>query len=343
MLEGTGKWLAWLFAATLYGVAAPAARAQWSVPSRTESADARPALVARDAADGPPPASLHRLRNVSQLVTSPLGPGHSEPPLVRAPQLEPASESPWHWQFLPVGLIYRSYLAGEKEPRFGSSFLHQPGEGWFWEAQVGGRVGIVRYGDDDPIAPRGFQVDLEGGAFPRLNLRHAEDVDAVDFRIGLPLTWRLGNWAIKLGYAHVSSHVGDEFLIRNPGFQRINYVRDSVVLGAVYHATNAFRLYGEIGYAFHLSGGAKPVELQFGAEYSPLYVLSSPFAAVNGHLREEMNFSGGLNVMAGWQWRGPANGRLLRIGLQYFNGKSMQYSFFSESEQLLGLGAWLDF
>ena len=44
----------------------------------------------------------------------------------------------------------------------------------------------------------------------------------------------------------------------------------------------------------------------------------APFAALNFHLREEFNFGGGVNVMAGWRWRGADNGRLFRIGLQYY-------------------------
>jgi hypothetical protein len=68
----------------------------------------------------------------------------------------------------------------------------------------------------------------------------------------------------------------------------------------------------------------------------------SPFAAANVQLFEEHDFGGSLNLMAGWQWRSEISNRLLRVGLQYFNGKSSQFAFYNESEQLLGLGVWLD-
>lgn len=255
----------------------------------------------------------------------------------------PQGSSERTWQFLPPWLIYHSYLAGEKEPRFGSAFLNQSGGDWIWDIALGGRVGLLRYGTPASDDPRAFQIDIEGAALPRLNLAHKEDVDAVDFRAGLPITWRRGNWAFKTGYYHLSSHVGDEFLVRHPGFQRINYVRESLLFGAVYHFSDAFRAYGEMGYAFARSGGAQPLEFQFGVEYSPLYQFSAPFAAINGHLRQEVDFGGSVNVMAGWQWRSLTTQRLLRVGLQYYNGKSMQYEFFRQSEQLIGLGLWLDF
>jgi hypothetical protein len=37
------------------------------------------------------------------------------------------------------------------------------------------------------------------------------------------------------------------------------------------------------------------------------------------------------------------SGRLLRIGLQYYNGKSIQYEFFDEDQQLFGYGIWVDY
>ena len=34
---------------------------------------------------------------------------------------------------------------------------------------------------------------------------------------------------------------------------------------------------------------------------------------------------------------------LLRLGVQYYNGKSSQYSFYDEFEEQLGFGIWYDF
>jgi len=67
-----------------------------------------------------------------------------------------------------------------------------------------------------------------------------------------------------------------------------------------------------------------------------------PFFAINGNLREEFDFSGGVNVVAGWQFHNSIR-RRLRFGVQYYNGKSLQYSFFNEHEELIGFGIWYDF
>ena len=243
--------------------------------------------------------------------------------------------------------MYRAYLAGEKEPRIGLSVLHDRSRGWLWESALGGRVGILRHGTRGGVNPEGWQIDLEGAALARVNPTMASaPLEATDYRMGVQWTQRTGPTAYKVGYYHISSHVGDEYLLLHPGFSRINYVRDSLVFGVTRDITPDAQVYGEIGYALGADGGAEPLEFQFGVQYNPLDdtgLRGAPFAAVNVHLREEVNFGGGINVMAGWRWRGADSGRLLRIGLQYYNGKSIQYSFYNEDQQLFGYGIWFDY
>jgi len=248
--------------------------------------------------------------------------------------------------FLPNGLLYRSYLAGEKEPRVGAVWLHQPEVGWIWEAAMGLRIGLLRYGTDDDVRPEGFQLDVEGAAFTRVDVGVGTDVDSIDFRTGFLMTWRSGRTALKGGTYHISSHIGDEYIERNPDFVRLDYVRDSFIGGATQDLTDTVSVYGEAGYAFKRQGGAEPWEVQFGVQYNPTERMGwtgRPFAAINAHLRQEFDFGGSLNIVAGWQWRSTETRRALRWGVQYFNGKALQYSFFDQHEQWTGTGIWLDF
>jgi len=252
----------------------------------------------------------------------------------------------WDWQGLPSGLIYHSYLAGVKEPRMASQWVIEKNHEEYWETELGGRVGVVRYGTDDAQHPQGWELDMEGAAFPRLNLQESESLTSVDFRFGLPLTYGYGNYQMKFGYYHICSHLGDQFMLQNPTFERVHYVRNALVWGHSYNWTDDIRLYAEAGWAFECSGGAKPWELQFGAEYSPAQPTYTwrprPFVAINTDLRQEVNFSGNFVLETGYQWRGEAN-HLFRAGLQYFTGKSDQYQFFNQYEEKIGLGLWYDF
>jgi hypothetical protein len=258
------------------------------------------------------------------------------------------NDDPWFSQVLPQGIIYRSYWAGVHEPRLGVQLIEESGAGDpFWDPTVGARVGIFRYGNDDPLHPQGWQLDVEGAAMARLTLDSQRDLDAVDFRGGVPLTYGIDNWQFKFGYYHLSSHLGDEYAIRNPGSldERVNYVRDALVLGVSHYPVEFMRLYAETAYAFNATGGAEPLEFQFGTELSRPGVTGprgTPFVAMNVHLREEHDFGGDFTAEAGWLWRGQT-GQVMRVGAFYFNGKSSQYQFYDDSQQQVGAGIWYDF
>jgi len=260
---------------------------------------------------------------------------------------DPAAVEAWTWQLLPDGLLWKSFLAGPKEPRISGALLYDTNRSqWVLDTTLGGRVGILRFGTSDSVRPEGWQLDVEGAAFPRLNVDEGEDLDSVDFRLGVPLTWRRGPYQFKFAYYHLSSHVGDEFLKRNPDFRRINFSRNALVLGVGYFPIQDLRLYAETGYGFLNDGGNKEWEFQFGFDYAPAAptgLRGSPFLAMNVHLRQEVDYGGGFNTMAGWAWRGARTGHLFRAGLQYFNGKTSQYEFFQQSEQLIGFGIWYDY
>ncbi len=263
-------------------------------------------------------------------------------------ECQPGCQQNLCWEVLPKGLIFKTYMAGEKEPRMQFvSFYDTKSQRKLWEAVLGGRVGLVRYSDPSISNGDAFQLDLEGAVFARvLPDEPSAMLEGSDYRVGLYGTWRQERWSYRAGYYHISSHVGDEFLIANPLFNRINYVRDSLLAGAAYQLDESTRVYGEVGYALGIEGGAKPLEFQFGAEYTPLpqtTFVGAPFAAVNGHLREDFNFSGGVNIVSGWGWQGVETKRRLRVGLNYYHGPSLQYEFFDRWENLVGGGIWVDY
>lgn len=257
-----------------------------------------------------------------------------------------SASGPWYWELLPDGLIWRSYMAGPREPRIALNTFSEGGSGdWLWDATLGGRRALLRYGNGNPQRPEGFEVQIEGAALVRLNLEQNRDVESSDFRVGVPFVYGVDNWQFKTGYYHLSSHLGDEYLNRVPGAARINYVRDAVFLGLSYYPNPALRLYGETAYAFYTSGGADPWEFQFGfelAEPGPTGCAGTPFVAANGHLRQEIDFGGDFTFQAGWLWRG-ATGSMLRTGVQYLTGKSNQYQFYNTSEEQVGFGVWYDY
>ncbi len=253
------------------------------------------------------------------------------------------SDGVWTWQILPTGLMYPSYLAGPREPRLGTQWVHEREQGWLWEGTIGAKVGLIRYGTENDLWPQGWQWDMEAATFPRLD--SIREVVSNDFRVGSFLTTRQGAWEAKLGYVHSCSHLGDEYMIRHHSFSRLNYVRDSIVLGVSLNLNTSFRIYSEADYAFWADDGAKPWAFQFGVDWSsiePTGARGAPFLAINTQLRQENDFGGNMTFQTGWQWRGRT-GHLFRIGMQYFNGMSDQWQFYDRFEEQLGGGIWYDF
>ena len=262
---------------------------------------------------------------------------------------------PWSWQLMPNNLIYTSYLAGPKEPRFGTVWYDDTTpppyattghEGWLWDSTLGGRASIARYGSDPVLHPQGFEVQIEGAAFVRLDPQDERDLRSADYRFGVPFVYGVGRWQTKLAYYHNSAHLGDEFMLKHPTFPRINYVRDCIVWGNSYYLYDWMRLYGEAGWAFFTAGGAKPWEFQGGVELiqaRPTGGQGAPFLAVNGFSRQELDWGGNVCVQTGWAWRGRRSEKLYRIGLEYLYGSDPQFQFAFANQNRYGAGMWYDF
>ena len=252
----------------------------------------------------------------------------------------------WTPQLLPQGTLYPAYLAGRKESRFQSIFTRDSDYGWLWDISLGGRVPLFRYGTEDAVQPEGFQIDMEGAALLRLDFERRRNLAATDYRAGLPITYGTRFWQLKTGYYHVSSHLGDNYLLDHFR-EKVHYVRDEIFLGIAFKPTSALRLYGEAGWAFNAGETTSPWEFQMGAEFSPVYSVErawrgAPFAAVHGHLFQELDFGGYVNSQIGWQWRKSDNG-LFRIGAEFYCGCDDQYQFHDTYQKKLGLGFWYDF
>jgi hypothetical protein len=262
-----------------------------------------------------------------------------------APVAPPNSPDFWYWRVLPEGVVWQSYWAGVHEPRLGGVAHKLNASTSLLDGSVGGRAALFRYGTEGVGRPQGLELQAEGAAFPRLNLDENWDLDATDFRVGFPLVYGRERWQAKFSYYHLSSHMGDEFAIREMALaDRINYSRDALTLALSFFPHPAWRFYAEADWAFYYDV-CEPWAFQFGVDVAKpgaTGAWGTPFFAVNGHIREEVNYGGNVVAQAGWLWRGNTS-QTLRIGLHYYNGKSSQFEFFDQFEEQIGGGLWYDF
>ncbi|MGA8164272.1 MAG: DUF1207 domain-containing protein [Waddliaceae bacterium] len=72
-----------------------------------------------------------------------------------------------------------------------------------------------------------------------------------DYYVGLPLTYAFCKWSFRLRVFHVSSHLGDEYMVNNPNLKRLNPSSETVDFFASYYLTKQIRLFAGVGYIVH--------------------------------------------------------------------------------------------
>ncbi len=144
---------------------------------------------------------------------------------------------------LPSTQLFAPLRADPKEARFFVSALQTD------SALRDTTVGAVGFGEHFGLVRRetasgeGWQLGISGAVFAQFDLEAASsDLINADYVIGLPLTWRRGDWSGRLRLYHQSSHLGDEFLLSAQP-QRVNLSFEAVEAIVAYDFGD-LRLYG---------------------------------------------------------------------------------------------------
>ncbi len=240
------------------------------------------------------------------------------------------------------------------------------GAAWrFHDDIIGSRVGAVKFGDPFPIfrwlnvgpCCGDLQLGFEGGAWaifkfgdPSLSQGACDGVALIntDFLAGIPLTYACGCWAFRLRFYHISSHLGDEFLVSMPVMARVNPSREALDFFASYQMTDAIRVYGGIGVNTRsdCTFTVKPLYFEYGAElrllgrrnlYQCLYI--QPYLAM--HIRNWQDLR--------WRFDGTYQmgievsklqglGRKARFFVEYHDGFSFEGQFSKMRTEYVSIG-----
>lgn len=150
---------------------------------------------------------------------------------------------------LPASYLFAPLRADPKEPRFFVSTLHAE------SAVRDTTLGAVGFGEQFGILRRetpaglGWQLGLSGAVFAQFDLEApSSDLINADYVIGVPLTWRQGDWSGRVRLYHQSSHLGDEFLLSTQP-QRVNLSFEAIET-LIARDFGGLRLYGGGEYLF---------------------------------------------------------------------------------------------
>ena len=252
------------------------------------------------------------------------------------------------YEIFPAQELFATLIADPRWPRF--SVSHQ----WYLDDDELGRVGATSFGETfalvrSPKADWGeWEIAFQAGVFSVFDLE-ADSFDLVnsDFLVGLSASHHLGDVTTMVRIYHQSSHLGDEFLLRNR-VDRVNLSFEVLDLLMSYEPWSWLRLYGGGGLILHREPDLDRGITQVGLE------LTSPTAFANGYLRplaaidlqhrEESDWKTDLSLRSGVQIEHPRLGsRRLQILGEFYSGRSPNGQFFERSIKTLGLGIHLGF
>jgi hypothetical protein len=259
---------------------------------------------------------------------------------------------------LPRGDVFCPLVADPKAARSFASILREDSD----SVTTSSTLNIVSVGIGDAFAlgrwngsrpGDGLQISLSAGVFAQFDLdTPSYDLLNADYVIGIPITMRAGWFSTRLRVYHQSSHLGDEYLLREPPARRdrenLSFESVEWILSA---DRGAFRLYGGGELLFNRSpedleryvahGGA---ELRPDVRILPLGSLGGfrLVAAADLKASQEHDWDPSLSARAGLEYDRAGNAdppaRRWGIFLQYYEGPSPYGQFFRESVKHAGLG-----
>jgi Protein of unknown function (DUF1207) len=245
---------------------------------------------------------------------------------------------------LPETELFAPLLADPRQPRFSMSYqdYHTPSKE-FSAASValGEYFGFARglFGESGSS-----QFGIQAAVFALFNLdAPSSDLVNADYWVGFPLSYRKGPWSFLVRLYHQSSHLGDEFLLGNPGVNRVNLSYEELE-GLASYEWERWRVYGGGGYLVHAEPDLAPKQLHGGVEYvRPRAAGRFDFvAAVDLRSSEELGWRTSRSYQAGLEFKG-ASTRRVRLMLEYYRGHSPNGQFYRESLRYTGLGLYFGF
>ena len=251
--------------------------------------------------------------------------------------------------FLPDGYLFGQLLADPRWPHFSLAYIYSLDDkelGSAGTANFGETLALYR--NQAPFDGQ-WEFGIQGGVFSLFDLEaKSKDLINADYVGGIFASYRAHDFSTILRVFHQSSHLGDEFLLRNRT-KRINLSYEGAEALVSYRFFQALRLYGGGGYLFDQEpSDLKPGRVQYGTEVESPWTYGSgalrPILAANLQNEEENNWSTNISVRGGIQFENWQLGhRKLQLLVEYFKGYSPNGQFYTRKIETIGLGAHLRF
>ena len=300
---------------------------------------------------------LVRLAPALLVIAVPLGAQNSAPH--RCGVGIPASEQRGYVP-LPRGDVFCPLIADPKAARtFASLLRHESGDDLtdikldIASVGIGDIFGLGRWNGSRP--GDGVQLSVTAGVFAQFDLGTSSyDLMNADYVVGLPLTIRRGGFSTRIRIYHQSSHLGDEYLLREPPDRRD---RENLSFEALEWIVSVdggpLRLYGGGEYLFNKEPQDLGVYVAHGGVELRPSTRIIPFGSLGGFRfvgaadvksSEEQDWKPAISAKAGLEYdRAGEDATARRWGIfgEFYTGPSPYGQFFREKVRLIGVGLHL--
>lgn len=288
---------------------------------------------------------LRGVRQV-QIVEEPVGqgPGTELVTAATAPAKEEPSPAEEKTVILPRRALFDPLLADLRWPHFSAAYRYydnDPELSHVFGASFGETFQLLRR---ETSFGGQWGLDIQGGVFAIFDLDSSSfDFINSDFLVGLPVTYRYANLSAQARLFHQSSHLGDEFLLRDR-VDRVNLSFEGVDLLISYDLGTRFRIYAGGGFLFRREpSDLDPGLAQLGLEYrgQPTFFEGQvrPLVALDLKSQEENNWDTDVSLRMGFQFENPQQqDRQLQLLLEFFEGRNPNGQFFERDLRFFGIG-----
>lgn len=223
---------------------------------------------------------------------------------------------------------------------------------------IGKQVAAVSVGDDFPvfrwidILPwhGDMQIGIQAGIWsvfnfkniPRRKSHEVSELINTDYFVGIPLSYAFDKWSFRLRPYHISTHLGDEFLVNHPHFlkKRKNPSFEAIDFFTAYQFTSGIRGYLGLGWIVHSDPTFKMknfyveygMELRmFGTKCNYHKLYATPFLAINFENWQVHNWDFDTTAKLGYEWsKLQGVGRKMRVYVGGHSGFSYEGQFFKK-------------
>lgn len=243
---------------------------------------------------------------------------------------------------MPERLLFRPLQADPRWPRFSGTMLrvHEGEQSLLWGANFGESLPFT--GNEQ------WQFGLQAGVFSLWDIQtESDDMVNADFLVGFPYSRRFGRLTTMARVFHMSSHLGDEYMLKHPWVERLNLSYEALDARFSWDFDGGFRAYGGGGYLFRrYPSDLRPGVVQAGGEWERPFRAGrrvAPFAALDLQKRQDNGW--GITDVSAKVGVASHHSKLKQrrylIYAEYYRGHNPNGQWFRQRLESMGLGLQL--